>query len=44
LHVASGAYGISDATLIFDHEQIEDGKEVIDFIAQSAAWALAIPA
>jgi hypothetical protein len=42
--LASGAYGISDATRIFDHEQIEDGKEVIEIVAQSATGALAIPA
>jgi hypothetical protein len=44
LHVARGAHGNSDATRIFDHEQIEDGKEAIEFVAQSATWTLAIPA
>jgi hypothetical protein len=44
MHVAGGAYGISDATRIFDREQTEDGREVIEIVAQSTTGALAIPA
>jgi hypothetical protein len=43
LHGASGAYGIRDATRIFGYEQIEDEQEVVEFVAQSATRALAIP-
>ena len=42
IEATCGAYGSSDATRIFDHEQIEDGK-VIEVVAESVT-ALAIPA
>jgi hypothetical protein len=35
---------MSDATPIFDYEQIEDGQEVVEFVAQRATRAMAIPA
>jgi hypothetical protein len=44
IRATCGAHGISDATRIFDHEQIEDGKVVIVVVAQSATRTLAIPA
>jgi hypothetical protein len=43
LHRASGAYGIGDATRIFGYEQNGGEQEVVEFVAQSAARALAIP-
>lgn len=43
MHGARGAYGIRDATRIVGYEQIEDEQEVVEFVAQSAARALAIP-